>query len=238
MQVRKKPVLSPGQSTPQCAGSLKLASGWAHYHGPAGDTAFHKHYPFQLVFAQGQGAEVKFLDGRIATGTQITVASQTPHQLMPTQTPVDILYIEPALVCAKTKAFVTLDEWQAYLCCAPTRHTDPRIAAGIDFIEARLDQKISLEATARLAGMSKSSFTAKFRAATGLPLRRYVLWRRLLRAVVGISGGGSATEAAHQAGFADSAHFSRTMKETFGVSPSSSVLQIRLEILPDTLCRP
>jgi AraC family transcriptional regulator len=40
---------------------------------------------------------------------------------------------------------------------------------------------------------------------------------RIERAVQLYAGGRSLTEAAHQAGFADSAHFSRTFRRTFGL---------------------
>src|SRR3712207_8098417 len=50
-----------------------------------------------------------------------------------------------------------------------------------------------------------------FVAEIGLPYRGYVLWLRLGRAVDVFAAGGSLTDAAHAAGFADSAHLSRTL---------------------------
>lgn len=90
---------------------------------------------------------------------------------------------------------------------------------------------------ARAAGMSKSSFTKLFRASVGMPLRRYVLWRRLNIAIAAIGEGSDATTAAHQAGFADSAHFSRTMKQMFGVSPTDGVLRIKMTIAAPLLTK-
>jgi AraC-like DNA-binding protein len=52
---------------------------------------------------------------------------------------------------------------------------------------------------------------------TGLPFRTYVLWLRLIRAADAHAGGLSLTEAAQDAGFADSAHLSRTFKRMFGI---------------------
>ena len=54
----------------------------------------------------------------------------------------------------------------------------------------------------------------------GLPLRRYVLWLRLRDVLLSLAEGASLTEAAHAAGFADSAHMSRTFRDMFGVRPS------------------
>ena len=54
----------------------------------------------------------------------------------------------------------------------------------------------------------------------GLPLRRYLLWLRLQDAVQAIAAGAPLTDAAHAAGFADSAHLSRTFRRMFGITPS------------------
>ena len=56
---------------------------------------------------------------------------------------------------------------------------------------------------------------------TGMPLRTYVLWRRLLHVWTLMMQGESLSAAAHAAGFADSAHLSRTSRTMFGLAPSS-----------------
>ena len=50
--------------------------------------------------------------------------------------------------------------------------------------------------------------------------RRYLLWLRLQDAVRELAAGAPATDAAHAAGFADSAHLSRTFRRMFGITPS------------------
>jgi len=69
--------------------------------------------------------------------------------------------------------------------------------------------------------LSESRFTHLFRSQTGLPLSRYLLWTRLLCALEAVAHGANMTRAAHQAGFADLAHMSRTFRDTFGVVPSA-----------------
>ncbi|MFY0564636.1 helix-turn-helix domain-containing protein [Archangium lansingense] len=54
----------------------------------------------------------------------------------------------------------------------------------------------------------------------GLPIRTFQLWRRLLVAVAA-SARLDATHAAHFAGFADLAHFSRTCRRMLGYSPTA-----------------
>ncbi|MEL7400001.1 MAG: AraC family transcriptional regulator, partial [Pseudomonadota bacterium] len=76
---------------------------------------------------------------------------------------------------------------------------------------------LAAEVSANLA-LSESRFLHLFRQQMGIAWRPYLLWRRLLCAVQQMAHGLSATAAAHQAGFADSAHLSRTFRSTFGMT--------------------
>jgi AraC-like DNA-binding protein len=66
-------------------------------------------------------------------------------------------------------------------------------------------------------GLSPSRASHLFVEETGLPFRTFVLWLRVTRAVDAHIAGMSLTEAAQAAGFADSAHLSRTFKRMFGL---------------------
>ncbi len=90
----------------------------------------------------------------------------------------------------------------------------------IDFIRANLDGPLSLVAAAASASLSPSRARHLFALDTGLPFKRFVLWQRLERAVELFAAGHSLTAAAHEAGFADSAHLSRTFRKTFGIPAS------------------
>jgi AraC-like DNA-binding protein len=94
---------------------------------------------------------------------------------------------------------------------------DPRIQKIIDYAAAHLDEPLSLEIASRGIYLSPSRLRHLFVEQTGLAFKTYVLWLRLVRAVQAYSEGGSLTEAAHEAGFSDSAHFSRIFKRTFGL---------------------
>lgn len=97
---------------------------------------------------------------------------------------------------------------------------DPLISQVCELVRRRLDGRITLAALALAVHRSPSRLAHRFRAATGLPLRRYVLWCRLRAAADAALRGASLTEAAHASGFADSAHLSRTFRATFGIAPS------------------
>ena len=57
--------------------------------------------------------------------------------------------------------------------------------------------------------------------ALGVPIRRYRQWHRLFVTAVGVTQGLSLTTAALEAGFTDSAHFSRTFRSILGMPPSA-----------------
>jgi len=210
-------------------GHLRLSHGWACYEGPAGDTSFHAHYPCQLVFARTDEASVQ-LEDRECRGRQLFIPSNLSHMLDQNEEPLTLLYIEPTLLDQDIDKEWSLSAWLSFLKHAEPKVEDERMISAMANIEAALNKKVSLQAVAAASGLSKSSFTALFRKTFGMPLRRYVLWRRLYLAVQAIGRGADATTAAHTAGFSDSAHFSRTMKTNFGVSPTESVLKITMSV--------
>ena len=94
---------------------------------------------------------------------------------------------------------------------------DARVQKIIAYASARLDNPITLSAAAKSVGLSPGRMRHLFVEQTGLPFRTYLLWLRITKAVGLFAGGSSLTEAAHEAGFADSAHFSRTFRRMFGI---------------------
>ena len=78
----------------------------------------------------------------------------------------------------------------------------------------------SLEKLAGKVRLSPSRFMHVFTQSIGIPLRPYVAWLKLQRASAAIAGGISITEAALAAGFADSAHMTRSFRQMLGVTPS------------------
>jgi len=100
---------------------------------------------------------------------------------------------------------------------------DPRISRAIAWMRARLDSPVSLKDAANVANLSPSRFRHLFVAQTGVSFRAYLLWARVETAVGAAMSGQSWTAAAQEAGFADSAHLSRTCRRMFGFSPATLV---------------
>ncbi len=103
----------------------------------------------------------------------------------------------------------------------PTAGLDPRLARAIDYVRRNIRNPISLAQAAAAATLSESRFRHLFVAETGCSFRAYLLWLRINVAIESVMAGASWTEAAHDAGFSDSAHLTRTHKRMFGVEPTS-----------------
>jgi AraC family transcriptional regulator len=97
---------------------------------------------------------------------------------------------------------------------------DVRIYHGLKLLNETPNHLISVTAVANAVGLSPGRFAHLFRAQVGLPVRRYLLWMRVRSAINFLSNNNSLTEAAHNSGFADSAHLSRTFRKMFGIAPS------------------
>lgn len=99
-----------------------------------------------------------------------------------------------------------------------TPSADPRVRDVVAWASSQLHRPVSVADAAQMVGLSRDRMSHLFVEETGLPFRTYMLWLRLSRAVADYAGGASLTQAAHEAGFADSAHFSRTFRRMFGVA--------------------
>jgi AraC-like DNA-binding protein len=104
---------------------------------------------------------------------------------------------------------------------APARTLHPRVRRVLRWLhEEPAPTDVSLEALAQRAGLSPGRVMHVFTESLGVPLRPYLLWLRLQRATGTLMSGRSLGEAAHAAGFADAAHFSRAFRRMFGNAPS------------------
>lgn len=112
----------------------------------------------------------------------------------------------------------------ATLCGAttePDAALDPRLVRALEYVRSNLHGPVSLGAAAGAAALSDSRFRHLFVAQTGCSFRAYVLWLRIKHAIEAVTAGASWTEAAHGAGFADSAHLARTHRRMFGIEPTA-----------------
>ncbi|HTN87037.1 MAG TPA: helix-turn-helix domain-containing protein [Sorangium sp.] len=99
---------------------------------------------------------------------------------------------------------------------APRRDLDTRVAS---VVEALRDPDADRHLVLARTRLSAAHLQALFVRDVGVPIRTYLLWRRLLIAIASCVRLDN-TNAAHFAGFSDLAHLSRTCRRMLGYSPT------------------
>lgn len=219
---------------------LSIGRGWAVYVGPVLPGRPHRHQAAQLAWCPTGNVKLEGAWGTLEAPGHVLPAG-LPHRIMAAQ-PVRMLFVDTRLLpgdaslCSKpdvrpltaSQATALEGELMAWLekpsSGAPDERLHPtergRLPAVLEWLDQALEASVRVEDAAAAAGLSPSHFMHWFREASGMSFRAFVRWLRLQRAVRTLATGATLTEAAHLAGFADSAHLSRTFVATFGVPPA------------------
>jgi len=98
----------------------------------------------------------------------------------------------------------------------------PRVLQRVrDYVETHLEGSISLQDLASTAGLSTSHFIRAFKRSAGVTPHRYLLQRRVRRALGLLAETTLAlSEVAMASGFADQSHFCRQFRKLVGATPS------------------
>ena len=100
-----------------------------------------------------------------------------------------------------------------------TLKTQSRIGFVADFIKKNLHQKLSIDAIAKMAYVSKSNFFKMFKQELGLSPNEFIIHERIKKAKELLSQQNSVSETAFSTGFSDTNYFIRVFKQVEGVTP-------------------
>jgi len=100
---------------------------------------------------------------------------------------------------------------------APVGRLHPMLAQAIR------QPPMPLSALAAQVGMSASRLGHLFAAELGVSYPTWRRWARLQHALATVQAGRTLTEAAHEAGFTDSAHLTRVCRAMFGITPTAAL---------------
>lgn len=103
---------------------------------------------------------------------------------------------------------------------APGMRRDRRVDAVAEALRDRDADAGDRDAAVAATRLSPAHLRDLFARQVGLPMRRFRLWHRMLAGLADYAVHADCTRAAHDAGFADLAHFSRTCRRLLGYSPS------------------
>ena len=107
--------------------------------------------------------------------------------------------------------------------CSKQTITGHALRRSLSFIEENLKRDLSLADIAQAAGLSVSHLKKTFRQATGVPVHRYVIQRRVERARMLLSQGKlSISEVAQESGFSHQSHLAKHMRRILGYLPKNA----------------
>lgn len=212
----------------------------AAYRGTTADNTRHAHAALQIVLSVGTPACVETDFDRVA-GRALLIRPMVAHALVASG-PVTLIWVERRSAVAGTllAAVGTADvaqipvemlpdlsydedpeEWLRRATGrlqAPSRTIDPRLIAAIDHLAADPGMRTVVDAAA-YCGLSQSRLRTLAREQLGVSIATWLVWRKLERAARELTNCASLAEAAMAGGFSDQAHFARTMRRMFGVTP-------------------
>ena len=108
---------------------------------------------------------------------------------------------------------------------APARRLDARVSKVLAAIRASDELRMPLDQAAATACLSRTRFAHLFKEQVGLPYSRYMLWRKLTRAMVAVASEGTIAAAAHAADLRADAALTRTFYQ-MGPAPSALMRQL------------
>ena len=102
-----------------------------------------------------------------------------------------------------------------------------RVRQLVEELPKRAQLPTSIDGIAAEVALSVPHFRRHLSAVVGLPYGAFLRWLRLRRALELAALGATLTKAAHESGFADASHLTRTMHDHFGVAPSEVLEALR-----------
>jgi len=119
-------------------------------------------------------------------------------------------------------------ERSGFRACIRCRPRDARPSARAElvertcrYVEANLDEKLTLENLSRQAGLSPFHFQRTFKRILGISPRQYVEARRLERVKRSLTNGETVTESLYNAGFTSKSRLYEKTPPQFGISPGT-----------------
>jgi AraC-like DNA-binding protein len=201
---------------------VQLDGVWQYTHGALVDTDV-----LHAFRCDGRLTAIGWIEGESRIGQQLRerVLDGRPYAILDEALCARLAKAARPILAANTGCTEAHAHWRRALGeltvgIAPEPNLDRRIALVLQHLRQTPSPPPSIGDLARIAYLSESRLQHVFREQVGVPIRRYLLWHRYLTALSLLSDGSSVTEAAHAAGFADSAHLTRTAIRMNGYTPT------------------
>ncbi|MBF6100534.1 helix-turn-helix domain-containing protein [Nocardia cyriacigeorgica] len=223
-------------------GGVVFTSGLIAFTGRIGDAAAHAHAAVQVLFVAHGVLTLTDAAGRTTTARAAIIPPGVGHQVSAEPgTTGFVAFLDPDSTTAHAAVSrlhgLPTDQADSWVAAARPRPVPPIAAVPAQPRRAHPVVAEALRAAAdwpggppplgelgAQVGISGSRLSHVFTAQVGLPYAAWRRWTRLHQAFGVVRDGGSLTAAAHTAGFADSAHLTRTCRELIGITPTEALI--------------
>lgn len=223
------------------SGTVTVEPGRLAFSGAIGSSAPHAHACVQvLMVTVGEVVLADVYGGEVSTRGGAVIPAGVRHEVraLPGARGVST-YVDPStpagrLLAARVAASDCdgdrVASWVAFAASAVSGEEGgsevplhPRLGQALRLGVQRAGGPPELVELAAAVGISPSRLGHLFAEQLGLAYPAWRRWVCLRRAVEAVRAGATLTDAAHDAGFADSAHLSRTCRAMFGLTPTEAV---------------
>lgn len=214
------------------------------FTGDIGDTAPHSHAAVQVLLVTRGQVSLTDAAARTEIAQTAIIPPGTPHEVRAEPGTTGLLaYLDPDSLAGRA-ATTRLDglpaddvgSWIVAATAVPANRSahrspprahgripHPAVAHAVRLASEDPKGPPSLVEMAARVAISPSRLSHLFAAEMGLPYAAWRRWTRLRHAMDAVQAGASLTEAAHTAGFSDSAHLTRTCRDLFGITPTEAL---------------
>lgn len=236
------------------AGEVRLGEQAMRFVGRIGSGGQHRHYAAQLIVALDGQISWWTPDRGFERGSGALIRPNALHMINCRDATVAALYVSPvsrvgrAILGVGQQSSTLLDDAMtarlirrvmqdqfdaegiaADICAyGHPRSTDSRMVRLLKALQRMTELPRSIEELSRFACLSPSRFAHVFSGAFLAPVRPYLRFLRLNRAMFAAMSGTPLSAAAIDAGFSDTSHFNRTLLHHVGCQPTLLVRQIRV----------
>lgn len=231
------------------SGVFAFGSSIAVFRGHAGGNVLHAHAAVQVSVASEGEVEITDANGTCHRGVGLVTGASRPHTLSH-QHPLTLVFLEPQHPVAQALSPLTRSSDVAMLpahlgqlirlaatplecieslgsAVAPGNGTlDRRLSMALDELVKNSHAAAIAQAAFR-CGLSTSQLRVLARQQLDTSLSQWVRWKKLELAGKALLDGASLADAAFEGVFADQAHFSRSMRKAFGITPGSAHSALR-----------
>jgi AraC-like DNA-binding protein len=200
------------------------------------NTEMHSHLAHQITFSVNDEQFQVEIDGEIIEDNVLFIPSGKPHRFLESNSKyLSILMDNESLFeigelkrkIEKLDAFPRdLKDVKSFIKSLGVnnhKNIDSRVVKIKEMIDhTECLEKIRLNEISKEISLSESRTLHLFKEQVGVPFRKYILWKKLKRAISLFANtkDKKVTDIALEAGFSDSAHLSKIIKSSFGLSPT------------------